>query len=97
MILERNLDYQNREVDLIALDQAHDEIVFCEVKYRRNEDHGAGYEAVNNLKLAKMTRVASAYLKKMQLQKDYRFDIISVCGDLDRPSIEHFENITWLW
>ena len=96
MILERNLDYQNREVDLVALDQTHDEIVFCEVKYRSNERYGAGYEAVNHLKLAKLERVATAYLKKMQLQKDYRFDIISVCGDLNRPQIEHFENITWL-
>ncbi len=94
--MARNLATSAGEVDLIALDTAHDELAFIEVKYRRNSDYGGGAEAVSALKLRKLQQVARAYLRKLQLQKAYRFDIISICGDLRRPSIEHFENITWL-
>lgn len=84
------------ELDLVMLDQSFDEIVFVEVKYRRSDQAGEGSNSVDQRKLVKLERVAQAYLRKQDYQKAYRFDIISVVGQLSKPEIYHFENITWL-
>lgn len=99
VILERNLQFKNWEVDLIALDQEQNEIVFVEVKHRANRDFGGGEIAVDYRKVKKMQQVAMAYLREHQFKKAYRFDIITSVGNYQQPKqikIEHFENITWL-
>lgn len=96
LILEKNLSLKNLEIDLIAFDKKFNELVFVEVKYRQSKNFGDGPVAVNQQKIAKITAVAENYLKKKQFKKYYRFDIISVSGNLNKPEIEHFENITWL-
>ena len=96
MLLEKNIRLGNFEIDLVVLDQKFDEIVFVEVKYRREKEYGDPSQAVDQKKLNKMISVAKSYLRKKQFKKDYRFDIISVSGNLKEPEIEHFENITWL-
>ena len=94
--MEKNLRLGNTEIDLIALDQKFDEIVFIEVKYRQNDRYGDASLAVNQLKLNKMLKVAQSYLKKEKFKKSHRFDIISVVGKWPSPDITHFENVTWL-
>ena len=96
MLLEKNIRLGNFEIDLVVLDQKFDEIVFVEVKYRREKEYGDPSQAVDQKKINKMVSVAKSYLRKKQFKKDYRFDIISVSGNLKKPEIEHFENITWL-
>lgn len=76
----------------MALDRLSDEIVFVEVKTRKNSDFGFASNAVDQRKIKNMKEVAKHYLQKFDLNKDYRFDIITVVKD----KIEHFENITWL-
>lgn len=94
--MEKNIRLGNFEIDLVVLDQKFDEIVFVEVKYRREKEYGDPSQAVDQKKINKMVSVAKSYLRKKQFKKDYRFDIISVSGNLKKPEIEHFENITWL-
>ncbi|HAZ73130.1 MAG TPA: YraN family protein [Candidatus Pacebacteria bacterium] len=96
LLLEKNIRLGNFEIDLVVLDQKFDEIVFVEVKYRKEEEYGDPSQAVDQKKINKMISVAKSYLRKKQFKKDYRFDIISVSGDLKEPEIEHFENVTWL-
>lgn len=96
LLLERNLRAANSELDLIVIDQTYDEIVFVEVKYRQNSNYGEASQAVDQRKLSSMLKVANSYLKKIQFQKSYRFDIISITGNLKKPRIEHYQNITWL-
>ncbi|MBU1033912.1 YraN family protein [Patescibacteria group bacterium] len=96
LLLEKNIRLGNFEIDLVVLDQKFDEIVFVEVKYRREKEYGDPSQAVDQKKINKMVSVAKSYLRKKQFKKDYRFDIISVSGNLKKPEIEHFENITWL-
>jgi len=96
LLLEKNLRFGNCEIDLITIDQKFDEIVFVEVKYRLKDDYGDASLAVNQKKLNNMIKVAKSYLKKEKFKKSHRFDIISVVGNLNKPRIEHFENVTWL-
>ena len=91
-ILDINIRIKNNEVDIIALDKSYDEVVFIEVKTRNTDFYGNPSSAVNNKKIASMNMVACAYLRDKRLQKDYRFDIITVTP----AGVEHFENISWL-
>lgn len=93
--MEKNIRAANSEVDLVMIDEKFDEIVFVEVKHRESDHFGHASQAVDQRKLNSMIRVANAYLKNKQFKKGYRFDIISVVGNLDKPRVEHFENITW--
>lgn len=77
-----------------------DEIVFVEVKTRKTCYFGNPSESVTSKKLHSMNLVATSYLKSMNFQKDYRFDIIAIeylreDTKLENPTIEHFENISW--
>ena len=56
-IVERNWHCRFAELDIIALDPAG-EMVFVEVKYRRDTAHGTGVEAVTQTKLRRMRLAA---------------------------------------
>lgn len=65
------------EIDLIAT--IDDLIVFVEVKTRRRIGAHGALEAVSPLKLARMQRVALAWLAHAgELSARYRFDVIGV-------------------
>jgi len=96
--LARNLTYKNHELDIIALDLEYDEYVFVEIKWRQNDHFGEGSNAVNDKKLSSMWLVAKQWLNKQKYPKAWRFDIISLVGDLTSQNltIRHFKNISWL-
>lgn len=79
------------ELDLVAVDGRT--VVFVEVKTRRSAavDHPA--DAVHEEKQRRLTRAATAYLKRHRLL-DYpvRFDVVAVTWPQGarRPHIEHF-------
>ncbi len=90
-ILETNLRVNNSEIDIVALDTELDELVFFEVKTRSQPFYGNPSQAVGRDKLKSMQYVASVFRRERHLDKDYRFDIISILPG----EIEHFENVTW--
>ncbi|GIK83765.1 MAG: UPF0102 protein [Patescibacteria group bacterium] len=97
-ILDRNSRVNNNEIDIIALDQVKNEIVFIEVKTRKSSLFGTPALAVSNKKLRSMVLVARNYLRQYHCNLDYRFDIIAICylgNTQSKPQIEHFENISW--
>lgn len=99
-ILEINIRINNSEIDIIALDNKFDEIVFIEVKTRSNCFFGNPSQAVTKNKLKNMNLVAQNYLRQRGYNNDYRFDIIAIeylKGDdkLVNPQIQHFENVSW--
>ena len=89
-ILERN--YQNRfgEIDIIA--EKNKEIVFIEVKYRKTNKFGYGYEAVDRRKIIKILKLANYYIQSKKYQ-DYkiRFDCTSYLGD----ELDWIKDIVW--
>ena len=90
-ILKRNFRLKHKEIDIIALDTVKDEIVFVEVKFRSKPQFGHPSQAVNLNKLKNIQQAALAYLDRQQIDKDFRFDIISILPD----KIEHLPNISW--
>ena len=92
-ILERDWKVGKRDIDLIALTEDKDTLVFVEVKTRQNNDLLEPEEAVDVKKMRNLAIAANAYVKLHDLDMDVRFDIISVIGKCSCvESIECFED-----
>ena len=97
-LLATNLRVKNNEIDIVALDQNNNELVFIEVKTRKNSIFGNPEGVVTNKKIQSINFVAKEYIKSNHCNLDYRFDIIAISylgHSMQEPQIEHFENITW--
>lgn len=92
-ILERDWKVGKRDIDLIALTEDKDTLVFVEVKTRQNNDLQEPEEAVDVKKMRNLAIAANAYVKLHGLDMDVCFDIISVIGKCSCvESIECFED-----
>ncbi len=80
------------EIDLIARDA--DVLVFIEVRYRKNSDHGDAAATVNFHKQQKIIRTAQHYLQKSGLTNKMpcRFDVIGISGSVDALDIQWIKN-----
>jgi putative endonuclease len=88
-----NIRYKTHEIDIVALDKKHHELVFVEVKTRAGSEFGTPAEAVDQRKLRSLQQAARVYRQQMRLNKvDYRFDIVTVLPG----RIEHYQNVTWI-
>lgn len=85
-IRARNLRLGNIELDIIA--EIPGSIVFIEVKARKGDFQNA-VEAVDAKKRSKMIKGADIYLRNLDRDYAYRFDIIAVTGEPDNYNIEH--------
>jgi putative endonuclease len=93
VIVARGQRGQLGEIDLIAVDGRT--IVFVEVKTRTGDSAGHPADAVDTKKQARLTRLATAYLKRHDLLNcATRFDVIAVTWPENgkRPTIEHFKD-----
>lgn len=83
------------EIDIIA--KENEEIVFIEVKTRKKSfNQSLPEENITRDKLYKLNKTASFYLKqKGLLNKNYRFDAISIVADPEKKSasLKHLKNI----
>lgn len=88
VVRERNWSppHSHLEVDIIA--ETGGKMVFVEVKARR-DDAGDPVAAVDLAKQRRITRAADIYLRSLEFDYDYRFDIIAVTGNPDGHTLEH--------
>lgn len=85
-ILERNYRGIGFEIDIIC--KSSTEIVFVEVKSRKNSNYGRPSEAVNKNKQSRIIRGAMKYIYDKKLQNiKVRFDVVEVY--LDEKKIVH--------
>lgn len=92
-IVARGQRDQLGEIDLIAVEGRT--IVFVEVKTRTGDVAGHPADAVDHRKQQRLTRLATAYLKRHDLLDcKTRFDVIAVTwpGGKKRPVLEHFKD-----
>jgi putative endonuclease len=86
------------EIDIIAKDEAKDELVFVEVKAREMQkfQDTLPEENVNYHKMQKLDKIAYFYLKQNNLtDQAYRFDVIAVWINetTRRAKIKHIKSI----
>lgn len=91
-IIERDWKSGRRDIDIIATDGK--EVVFVEVKTRRNRLFGEPEEAVDYRKLQSLRLAINHYIKYRHINCDVRFDIISVVGTIGQePEINHIKGV----
>jgi putative endonuclease len=80
-------------LDIVATTPDENTLVFVEVKTRRDTVFAQPEQAVDRNKRHSLTLAANAYLRRYEVNKNIRFDIITVVGTNDNDvHIEHFEN-----
>ncbi len=98
VILEKNYRFLKAEVDLIAFLPASDysrggDLVFVEVKWRRDSAFAAPEAAVNRKKRRLLIQAAEAFLHERKLEgTPCRFDVVSIVGEPPGLEIEHLES-----
>lgn len=78
-ILEINWRFNHKEIDIIAKDEK--EIVFVEVKSRKDESFGLPEEAVTSAKEQHLIEAAEVYLERNEIDLEVRFDVITLINN----------------
>ena len=95
-IIARNHKTYFYEIDIISTKDNH--IYFTEVKYRKSNTHGSGFDAITPEKLRQMHFAADSYLKYISTDRALRHKspllaVASVSGDLE--NLKTTPKITW--
>ncbi len=79
--LQKNFRSKYGELDLIMMD--NQDLVFVEVRYRKNDLFGGAAQSINAQKQLKLRRTAESFLQKYATLKfdGCRFDVVAVSGN----------------
>lgn len=92
-IRHRDWKCGHKDIDIIAVNERGDLVVFVEVKTRSNTLFTEPELAVNHQKIAHLRNAADTYIKKFRIDADIRFDIITIVGTSDEDAvINHIED-----
>ena len=80
VIIDRDWKIGKRDLDILALSPDGKTLAVVEVKTRSGDDYQRPEEAVDGRKMRNLAIAANAYVKEHQVDKELRFDIISVVG-----------------
>lgn len=89
-ILSRNWKWGKHEIDIIA--EKIDLIVFVEVKTRTDDYQMHPVTAVTTEKQRSIIYAADGYLQKFKINKESRFDVITIIKTGELYQIDHIEN-----
>ena len=90
-ILERNYTYNHGEIDIVAKDG--DELVFVEVKMRRNRRFGLPEESVTPAKQELIRRTAEGYMEEKNIRNvSCRFDVVAILVENGVRKFVHYKN-----
>jgi len=88
-ILHRNWRSGKKELDIVA--ENKENIVFAEVKTRSDNFMSTPADTISREKQKQIIYAAEAYIRKYNIGKEARFDIITVIEKGRNISIEHIE------
>ena len=90
-IIKRNFSNRIGEIDIIAFEDG--QLIFIEVKARKNCLYGLPMESVNFRKQKKVRRVAEAYMQQFGMpDSGCRFDVVSIMLNKHKEKIELIKN-----
>jgi putative endonuclease len=88
-ILFRNWKWGKHEIDIIA--ENNDFIVFAEVKTRTDDYQMHPVTAITREKQRSIIYTADVYLHKFNINKESRFDVITIIKTGESYQIDHIE------
>lgn len=88
-ILERNWRFRKLEIDIIAANTK--EIVFAEVKTRKNSNFGEPETFVSSRQQQSLIKAAHQYLIENNIDLEARFDVIAITENNNMLTVKHFE------
>ena len=91
VIIDRDWKIGKRDLDILALSPDGKTLAVVEVKTRSGDEYQQPEEAVDGRKMRNLAIAANAYVKEHQVDKELRFDIISVVGV--GHQVEHLEHL----
>lgn len=91
-ILNRNWRFHKLEIDIIAHDLEKDQIVIVEVKARKASTIQPAEDAVNKTKRKMLVTAAHEYIVSHSIEKETRFDIVSVYKPQNQWVFRHIPN-----
>ncbi|MFM6934913.1 MAG: YraN family protein [Flavobacteriales bacterium] len=86
-LIDRNIRFKKYEVDLVLSDG--DDLVVVEVKARCTAQIGEPWRAVTKSKQRQIITVADRYVQTNVIDKNVRFDIVSIVHNEYQTTIEH--------
>jgi len=89
-LLSRNWKYGKHEIDIIA--QNKDVIVFAEVKTRSDDFQMHPITAITTEKQKSIIWAAEGYIKRFNINKNSRFDVITIIKKGEQFEIDHIED-----
>jgi putative endonuclease len=89
-ILFRNWKWGKHEIDIIA--ENNDRVVFAEVKTRTEDFLVNPRDAVPREKQKSIILAADGYIKKFYIDKESRFDVITIIKKNANFEIDHIED-----
>lgn len=88
-ILFRNWKWGKHEIDIIA--ENNDFVIFAEVKTRNDDFQMHPVTAVTRDKQRSIIRAADGYIQKYNINKEGRFDVITLIKKGEAFDIDHIE------
>lgn len=76
ILVERNYRCRCGELDLVM--REGNQLVFVEVRYRRNIRYGVPAETITRSKQMRLTKAAARYLQHRRCRSSCRFDVIAI-------------------
>ena len=91
-IVQKNFRCRQGEIDIVAKDGQ--ELVFVEVKTRTSNKYGEPCEAVHDIKIKHIFRVAEYYIYVNKIKNTYiRIDVIEIIIDRELSEIRHIKQV----
>lgn len=93
VIVDRDWKMGRRDLDILAYTPDGNTLVVVEVKTRTGEKYQQPEEAVTRGKMRNLSIAANAYVKECQVDKELRFDVISIVGCAHQvKSLQHLKD-----
>lgn len=89
LVLEQNWHFKQKEIDIIAIKD--ETLVIIEVKTRSTETWEHPSEAITRAKIRFLVDATEAFIEERDIDKEVRFDIISVISHNGKWKVEHIE------
>jgi putative endonuclease len=90
LIRERNYRFGRLELDIIC--EHEHQLIIVEVKTRNSKALGEPYSAVSKSKQRQIIRATNNYILENDVEKEIRFDVISIISNSNYENIEHIES-----